>query len=180
MRQYVQVTPWCPSLLCGSTSTVYFQDFGMMSGISFWFVSMTCLYSNPFMCVKKLALCFGALPFDNHLEMHLQNGSIFCIWSRASCLSAFRGVALISWVVSTVVMSSVTVFLMGWVSEGSVSMVVWHWCDVLLLVLNAGPSELVAVSIFIVALLLVGSLTNLERQSVALFHAPDFHSNVIL
>ena len=29
-----------------------------------------------------------------------------------------------------------------------------------------------------VPLLLVGSLTNLERQSVALFHAPDIHLNV--
>ena len=46
--------------------------------------------------------------------------------------------------------------------------------------LNAGPSKLVAVSIFIVALLLVGSLTNLDRQSAALFCAPDIHSNVML
>ena len=57
---------------------------------------------------------------------------------------------------------------------------VWHWCDVLLLVLNDGPSELVAVSIMTVALLSFGSLTNLERQLTALFHAPDIHLNVIL
>ena len=64
--------------------------------------------------------------------------------------------------------------------EGSVSMVVWCWCDVLLLLLNAGPSEFVAVSIMTVVLLSFGSVTNLERQSAALFHAPDIHLNVIL
>ena len=72
------------------------------------------------------------------------------------------------------------VSLSGWVLEGSVFMVVWHWCDVLLLVLNAGPSELVALSICIVAMLSFGSLTNLNRQSAALFHAPEIHSNVML
>ena len=61
-----------------------------------------------------------------------------------------------------------------------VCMVVCQLCDVLLLVLNADPSELVAVSIFMVALLSVGSLTNLKRQSAALFHVPDIHSNMIL
>ena len=179
MGQYVHVTPWCPRLSCASTSTVCFEALGMMSTINFLFASMMCLYSNPLTCVNKLSLCFGSLPFNNHLEMHLQNGSIFCIWSRALCLLAVRAFGVTFWVVSTVVKSSVTVSLMGWVFEGSVSMVVWWWCDVLLLVLNAGPSKLVAVSIFIVALLSVGSLTNLERQSAALFHAPDIHSNVI-
>ena len=54
-------------------------------------------------------------------------------------------------------------------------MVVWHWCDVLLLVLDAGPSEMMTVSILIVALLLFGSLTNLVRQLVALVHAPEIN-----
>ena len=57
---------------------------------------------------------------------------------------------------------------------------IWQWCDVLLLVLNAGSSRFMAVSIFMVALLLVGSSTNLERQLAALFLAPDIHSNRIL
>ena len=112
-----------------------------------------CLYSSPFTCVNRLALCFGALPFNNHLEIHLQNGSVFCIWSRALCLSSVRGFSVTSWVVFTVVRSGVTVSLSGWVLEGSVFMVVWHWCDVLLLVLDAGPLEMVVVSILIVAFL---------------------------
>ena len=110
---------------------------------------MTCLYNNPLMCVNKSASCFGALTFDNHLEMHLQK-------------------------------SGVTVSLMGLGFEDSVSVGVWHWCDVLLLVWNSGPSQFVAVSILTVALLSHGSLTNLERQSAALFHAPDIHSIMTL
>ena len=180
MRQYVWVTPWCPSLSCASTFTVYFQAFGMMSAINFWSASLMCLCSSPLTCLNRLALCFGALPFDNCLEMHLQNGSVLCIWSRASCLSSVRGFSVISWVVFTVVKSGVTVSLTVWVLEVSVFMVVWHWCDVFLLVLNAGLLEMVAMSILIVALLLLGSLTNLDRQSVALFHAPEIHSNVML
>ena len=34
--------------------------------------------------------CCGAFPLNNHLDMHLQTGSVFCIWSRASSLSAVR------------------------------------------------------------------------------------------
>ena len=80
--------------------------------------------------------------------------------------------------VSTVVMSSVTVSLMCCILEGSVSVFAWCWCNDLLLVLNAGPSKFVAVSNFMVALPSVGNLTNLERQLVALFHAPDIHLNI--
>ena len=46
--------------------------------------------------------------------------------------------------------------------------------------MNVGLSELVAVSIMTVALVGFDNLTNLERQSAALFLAPDIHSNVIL
>ena len=59
-------------------------------------------------------------------------------------------------------------------------LVVWHWCDVLLLVLNAGPSEVVTVNILTVALLSSYSSTDLERQLAALFCAPEIHSNVML
>ena len=59
-------------------------------------------------------------------------------------------------------------------------MVVWCCCDVLLLVLNAGPLEMVPVSIFIIAFLSFGSLTNLKRQLVALFQSPEIHSNMML
>ena len=38
--------------------------------------------------MKRSASCFGAFPFDSHFEMHLQNGSIFCICRSASNLSA--------------------------------------------------------------------------------------------
>ena len=176
MRQYVQVNPWSPSLSNASTSTACFKALGMMSAINFWYASMTYLYNNPLMCVNKLASCFGALPFHNCFEMHLQNASFFCIWSKALCLLVVRGFGAISWEISTVVKSGVTVSLVGWGFEGSMSVVVWCWCDVLLLVWNAGPPEF----ILTVALLSFVSLTNLERQSAALFPAPDIHSNVIL
>ena len=55
-----------------------------------------------------------------------------------------------------------------------------HRCVIMLLVLYAGSLEVVAVSILIVVLLLLGSLTNLRRQSAALFCAPVIHSNVML
>ena len=45
--------------------------------------------------------------------------------------------------------------------------------------LNAGPSELVVVSIMTLALLWFGNLTNLERQSAALFLTPHIHWNMI-
>ena len=53
------------------------------------------------------------------------------------------------------------------------SEVLWVW----LLVWKAGPSFMEAVSMLIS--LFVGE-TNLERQSAALFFAPEIHSKVIL
>ena len=138
MRQYVQVIPWSPSLSCASTNIVYFQAFGMMSAINFWFTSMTCLYSSPLMCMKRSASCFGVLLLDSHFEMCFQDGSVFCIWRRAS-LSFMRGCGVTSWVLFVVVKSCVTVSLLGWLLEGSALVAVW--CDVLLLVFNAGLSE---------------------------------------
>ena len=103
MRQYVWDTPWFLSLLCASTSTIYFKAFGMMSAINFWFASMMCLYSSLFIYVNRSASCFSALPFNNGLEMHLQNGFVFCIWSMALCLSSVRCIGVTSWVLFTVV-----------------------------------------------------------------------------
>ena len=59
------------------------------------------------------------------------------------------------------------------------SSVVLCWAA-LLLVLNAGPSRLVADSISAVAGLSCGNSTSHERQSTALFHAPDIHLKVML
>ena len=42
------------------------------------------------MWVKSSVSCLGALSLDKHLEIHLQKGSVFCIWRRASNLSAAR------------------------------------------------------------------------------------------
>ena len=97
-----------------------------------------------------------------------------------SCLSAVKGFGVRSSVVSIVVKSGIILSLMGWVLEGLVSVFAWCLFKVLLLVLNAGLSEYVAVSSCMVALPLVGNLTNLERQSAAFFHASDIHLNVIL
>ena len=38
--------------------------------------------------MKRSVSSFGAFPFDSHFEIHLQNGSIFCICRSASSLSA--------------------------------------------------------------------------------------------
>ena len=132
-----------------------------MRAKNFCFASVMCLYNNPLTCINRSASCCGALPLDNHFEIHLQNGSILCIWSRASCLSAVKGFSVISCVVSTVVMSDVAGFVMDGVFESLVSLVVWDCCDVWLQVLNAGLSELVAVGIMTVASVLFDNLTSL-------------------
>ena len=58
--------------------------------------------------------CYGAFPLNNHLDMCLQNGSVFCIWIRASNLSAVRdlGVGLVTGETSGVI-SSGTVELLA-------------------------------------------------------------------
>ena len=53
-------------------------------------------------------------------------------------------------------------------------------CAVLLPVWNVGPLWLVADSISTVACVSCGSSTSLERQSAALFWAPDIHSKLML
>ena len=53
-------------------------------------------------------------------------------------------------------------------------------CLVWLLVLKAGPSVWVTVSMLIVAGVAGSCSTKLERQSAALFLAPEIHSNVML
>ena len=42
------------------------------------------------MWVKSSVACLGAFPLDKHLEIHLQKGSVFCIWRRAANLSAVK------------------------------------------------------------------------------------------
>ena len=71
--------------------------------------------------------CCSALPLNNHLDMSLQNGSVFCIWSRASSLSAVRvlGVGL------------VTQEMSGVISSGTVGLWEVGSCLVQLLVLKA-------------------------------------------
>ena len=52
--------------------------------------SVICLYKSPLMWVKRYISCLGAFPLDKHLEIHLQKGYVFCIWRRASNLSAVK------------------------------------------------------------------------------------------
>ena len=98
--------------------------------------------------------------------MHLQKGSVHCIWSRAS------------W------QSSVMDFGVGWLSgercgcgATGVMGVVSGAFRVWLLVWKAGPSVTEAVSLFMVVFM---GVTSLERQSAALFLAPDIHLKVML
>ena len=97
--------------------------------------------------------------------MCLQKGSVLCI-----CSNAYRGSAV----------SDFGVGVASWDRWGTVSVgraeVGFELLWVQLLVLKAGPSLKEAVSMLIVV---VVGVTNLERQSAALFLAPEIHTNVI-
>ena len=86
---------------------------------------------------------FWCLPFDRHLEMHLQNGLVLYICSNAYNLSVVSGFGVVSGVSGTVLISGVTVSILGCSVRSPVML---HWA-VLHLVWNVGPSRLVAVSI---------------------------------
>ena len=162
MRQYVWEFPWWPSLSWVSTSTVFFHNLGITNVRNFLPASVMCFYRSPFTWVKVWNSWWGALPFSNFLEMHLQNGSVLCIWSKASRWSAVIGFGVV---------------VGSWEMWGAAS--VWgvevesKVFRVWLLVWKAGPSLEEAVSMLIVVLV---DVTNLERQSAALFLAPEIHS----
>ena len=111
-------------------STVYFHDFGYDKNQEFWFESMTYLYSNPLLCRKRSTSCFGAFPFDRCLEMHLQNGSVLCIWISACNLSLVRSFDMASGVPMILVISGVVVSVLGCEVRFSVMLL----CAALLLV----------------------------------------------
>ena len=93
---------------------------------------------------KRLASCLGAFPFDSRcLEMHLQKGSVLFLCSSACNLSSVSSFGAISGVSLTLVIHGVAVSVLGC----GVRLLVMLLCAVLLLVLNVGPSWLVAVSI---------------------------------
>ena len=145
---------------------VNFHDFGITNVRNFFPASKMCLYRSPFTWVKVSNLRYGALPFNSLLEMCLQKGSALYICSRASRWSAVSdfGVGVTSWDM----WSAASVGMVEVESE-----VIWVW----LLVWKAGLSLKEAVSILIDVP--VGD-TNLERQSAALFLAPEIHSNEML
>ena len=130
-------------------------------------VSMTCLNKSPFTWVKVSHSWWGALPFSNLLEMHLQNGSVFCICSTASTWSTVSGFGAVvgSWEI------------WGVVSGCGVEVVLEGVFCVQLLVWKAGPSVEEAVSMLTDVAL---GLTNLERWSAALLLAPEIHSKEML
>ena len=101
--------------------------------------------------------------------MYLQNGSVLCICSKASHLSALSGFGVVveSWEIWGEISGFVVVLVLGEV------------CHVQPLVLKAGPSVGEAVSMLTDADVEVG-FTNLERQSASLFLAPEIHSKVRL
>ena len=49
-----------------------------------------CLYKSPLTWVKSSISCLGAFPLDNCLDIHLEKGSVFCIWRRASNQSTVK------------------------------------------------------------------------------------------
>ena len=123
------------------------------------------------MCTKTSASCLGAFPFDRCFEICLQKGSVFCIWSSASNLSADKDFGVVCPV------SGVT---------GPVASVcsVWSWVEccwaVLLLVLNVHPSGCAADSMLIIVGWFWGNSTRCDRQSAALLCVPDIYLKVML
>ena len=147
-------------------SIVYFQDLGMTKMKNFLPVSVICLYKSPLTWVKVSNSWWGALPFNNLLEMHLQKGSVFCICSKASKHSDVSGFGVV-----------VGPWEMWGVVSGCGIEVVLEVFWVQLLVWKAGPSMKEAGKML--TDVLVG-VTNLERQSDALFLAPEIHSKEML
>ena len=79
--------------------TVYFQHLGITRARNCLPESVTCLYNSPLTWVKVSNSCCGALLFNSHLKIHLQNWSVLCICSNASNLSAVSGLGagVVSW-----------------------------------------------------------------------------------
>ena len=121
--------------------------------------------------MKRLASCFGAFPFDSQFEIHLQNGSVNCIYSSASNLSDDKDFGV---VFPVSVMTGVVASVCG---VESLNGCCWA---VPLLVLKTGPSECVADSMLIGVGLFWGNSTRHDRQSAALLHVLDIHSKVML
>ena len=122
------------------------------------------------MWAKISVLCWSAFPLNNHWDMHLQNGLVFCISSRVSNLSAVRDLGV----------GPVSGEMLGVTSGGAVELMAWWSCLVWLLVLKAGPSIWVTVSMLIIVGVAGSCSTNLERQPAALFLAPEIHLNIML
>ena len=162
--------PWCPNLSWVSARTVYFQDFDMTRARNFCSESVICLYSSHLTWVKSSVSCLGAFPLDKHLEIHLQKGSVFCIWRRSSNPSDVKDFGIGSGVDMT------PGVILGCAVEVSGVRHCWVWLQVL----KAGPSVLETDSILIGADGVRGSSTRWDRQSAALFLAADIHSNVML
>ena len=128
------------------------------------------LYKSPLTWVKRSVSCLGAFPLDTCLEICLQKGSVFCIWKRASNLSVVKDLCVGS---DVGMMSGVTCHC---AVDWSDARHCWVW----LLVLKAGPSLFKTDTMLIDADGMEGSSTRHDRQSAALFLAPEIHSNLIL
>ena len=90
--------------------------------------------------MERSASCFSAFPFDSHFEIHLQKGSVHCICSSVSNLSADKDFGLVF---------PVSVMTGAVASVCGVDKLNGCFWAVLLLVLKAGPSECVADSMLI-------------------------------
>ena len=82
--------PWCPSLSWASINTVYLHDFGMTRVRNLLPEFVTGFNISAFEYVNVSVSCLGAVPFKICLEMHLQKGSVCCMCTRVSNLSAER------------------------------------------------------------------------------------------
>ena len=113
--------------------------------------------------MKRSVSCCGAFPFDSHLDILLQKGSVFCVCRRACNLSAVRDFGVGSFASDT----------SGIISGCKVKVSDDRHSWVQFLVLNAGPSMSVTDNMLIDTGLSWGNSTRHERQSAALLHAPE-------
>ena len=124
------------------------------------------------MWVKVAALWWSALQLSNNLGIHLKNGSLFCLYSNISLWFSMKGRDAFTIVVSCCDGGETS----AWgIMSINVFVVLWVWV--------AGPSGGDVTTMLmrmLAAAGVLGTLTNQDRQSVVLIHAPDIHLNVML
>ena len=129
---------------------------------------------------KVFDSCLGAVLLSNLFMIHLQKGSVDCI----SFIEVFLGLSSQSlFVVSLLTVISGVLSSFKFISGGGYSLVslsVGVFCISLLVAMALTMFISICFIPFGFFWCFSGSSTSRERQSAALFYAPEIHSNVML